>query len=106
MKTNRIEKIEKIENRTSKQDALEATGISDPTRKWIVGLAMVQDIMDYIRLTSSELKELDYPIHDHDAEMLEAAKKLREVINMYLTDQINMSILGFGDDNLCETKRI
>lgn len=103
MKTNRIEKIE---SRTSKQKALDATGISDPTRKWVVGLAMVQDILDYVRRTCMELKEMDYPIHDHDAELLEASKKLQEVINKHLTEQINMSILGFGDDNICETARL
>lgn len=103
MKTNLSNKNE---NRTSKQLALEATGISDPTRKWIVGLGMIQDIMDYIRLTCSELKDMGYPIHDHDAEMLEAANMLREAVNKYLTDQIKMSILGFGDDNICNTARL
>lgn len=93
-------------HRTSKQIALEATGISEPTRKWIVGLAMVQDIRDYIRLTESELKEMGYPVKDHDDEMLEATKKLQAVINKYLTNQINMSILGIGTDNLCDTARL
>ncbi len=109
MKTNRINTQEvKTTNHitTSKQKMLDAQGISNPTRKWLVGLAMVQDIRDYCRLTRRELKDEGLPIKDYDAELLEAIKQLQAVIYKYLNDQINISILGFGDDNVCETARI
>ncbi len=47
-----------------------------------------------------------YHPHRNDAEMMDAAKKLREAVNKYLTDQINMSFLGIGDDNICNTARL
>ncbi len=109
MKMNRINTAKGNDEEqivTSKQKMLEAQGISDPTRKWLVGVAMVQDILDYCRETRRELLEQGIPTKDYDAELHEATKHLNVVINKYLTDQINTSILGLGDDNVCETKRI
>ena len=99
MKTNRIEKIE---NNKSKME--NATIISDATRRWLVALGMVQDVREYCIHSQTESKNEGYPIYDRDKELLEAVKGLQLVINKYLIDQINMSILGIGD--ACDGKRI
>lgn len=92
--------------RTTKDKMQNVNGISDPTRKWLVALGMVQDILEYCRRSSDELREEGYPVKNHDNEILEATRYLRTVINKYLTEQIYMSMLDFGDDNVNETSRI
>lgn len=89
------------------QSRVEAViGISDPTRKWLIALAMLHDLRQYANTAYWDIKEAGYPIKDHDAELLDAINNVRKVLNNYLTEQIQMSILGFGEDNVRETKRI
>lgn len=92
--------------KTSKDKMQNVNGISAPTRKWLVALGMIQDILEYCRRSYDELREEGYPVKNHDNEILEATKNMRTVINKYLTEQIYMSMLDFGSDKVEETNRI
>ena len=83
-----------------------ATGISDQTRKWLIALGMLLDLRHYALKVLLESNKAGYPIKDYDQEFLEASRGVELVLNKYLTDQIRMSMLDLGDDNVCKTGRI
>lgn len=83
-----------------------ATGISDPTRKWLIALGMLSDLRHYALKVLVELKNAGYPVKDYDYELLEASRGVESVLNKYLVDQIQMSMFDLGDDNVCKTGRI
>lgn len=103
MKQNNIN-IEDTKYHVTKMQKV--TDISTPTRRWLIGLAMIQDVRDYISLTRLALNDQGFPVKDYDKELIEATTELQRVVNKYLTDQINMSILGIGDDSRSDTVRI
>lgn len=96
-KANKVTSTEFRPITTSKEHMETAAAISPATRKWLVALGMTQDILDYCRRSRNEIREEGYPIKDLDPELLEAVNGLQAVVNKYLTAQIRMSILGFGD---------
>lgn len=83
-----------------------ASGISDSTRKWLVALGMIQDLRDHCYRSYQQIRKEGYPLVDRDKELLDALQEVRDVVNLYLTDQIRISLLGAGKDNLCQTSKI
>ena len=83
-----------------------ATGISDLTRKWLIALGMLLDLRHYVLKVFLESKKAGYPAKDYDQELLEASRGVELVLNKYLADQIQMSMLDLGYDNIYKTGRI
>lgn len=73
------------------------TTISDATRQWLMALGMMHDLRSFCWATYDTHKKLGYPIEDHDRELVDALQAVETVINKYLTCQIRISILGYGD---------
>ena len=95
-----------IQNHESELQILSVSGISEPTKKWLIALGMSQDLRDYVWQTEIELKKDGRLIKSYDKDLIKAINSVNTILNKYLTDQIRLSILGFGDDNLCETGKI
>lgn len=83
-----------------------AKGISTNTRKWLIALAMTQDLLTYIRDTYNEARAGGIPLVDHYAELLQNIKSIDGIIDEYLIKQIHLSILGLVEDNISLTGNI
>lgn len=93
-------------HKSNKDKMQNVNGISTPTRKWLVALGMIQDVQDYCRITYNEICNEGYPLKNHDEELNIAIKGVKRALFMYLNEQINISILGIGDDNVSNTSKI
>lgn len=84
----------------------EAGEVSVYVRRWLMALAKVQDLKTYVLFGVGDLERSGI---DYDRALFEfnkAADKAITALNVFLGEQIRLSMLGSSDDDLYSTGRI
>ena len=84
----------------------EAGEVSVYVRRWLMALAKVQDLKTYVWYAYGQLERNGV---DYDRALFEfnkAADKAIAALNVFLGEQIRLSMLGSSDDDLYSTGRI
>ena len=98
---NLLEAVFAVQRRVNK-----VVGVSVYVRRWLMALAKVQDLKTYVLFGVGDLERSGI---DYDRALFEfnkAADKAIAALNVFLGEQIQLSILGAGDDDLYSTGRI
>ena len=89
------------------QKRVNETGeVSVYVRRWLMALAKVQDLKTYVLFGVGDLERSGI---DYDRALFEfnkAADKAITALNVFLGEQIRLSMLGSSDDDLYSTGRI
>ena len=98
---NLLEAVFAVQRRVNK-----VVGVSVYVRRWLMALAKVQDLKTYILFGVGDMERSGI---DYDRALFEfnkAADKAIAALNVFLGEQIRLSMLGAGDDDLYSTGRI
>lgn len=83
-----------------------ALGVSVYVRRWLMALARVQDLKSYVWYAYGHLERNGVDVCRALWDFNEAADKAIAALNVFLGEQIRLSMLGAGDDDLYSTGRI
>ena len=98
---NLLEAVFAVQRRVNK-----VVGVSVYVRRWLMALAKVQDLKTYVLFGVGDLERSGI---DYDRALFEfnkAADKAITALNVFLGEQIRLSMLGSSDDDLYSTGRI
>lgn len=89
------------------QKRVNETGeVSVYVRRWLMALAKVQDLKSYVWYAYGHLERNGVDVGRALRDFNEAADKAIAALNVFLGEQIRLSMLGAGDDDLYSTGRI